>query len=695
MKETSSKIFWQTTLALTFLADLGILLWSIARWNEIGVILYRSVWGLVFLMYLAVLAGCAWIFFHVAQITNSRFVSKIEKITSSLGNLRHLGWILFAAIVVLIPYLKFTFRVGEVVKKSTQDPVLTMILFYWAVWWLILLAAAALKVALKSTWQTGFITALLVLGLAYELFIRAQAVSSYPLSMGWSEASRYYYASLYFANSIYGESFPLSTLHPSRYFLQSLAFLVPGGLEWHRLWQLLLWVTLTGASAWVLAARTIKPAITPNLSPDERVPHSHPPSGEGLGVRVLFAAWLFLFFLRIGVYYHLQIMLIAPLLFVSPKHPWRSLAAIMFASAWAGVSRVNWFPVPAMIAIAIYLLETPFARKAKDEREKIFRLSPFVNYLAQPFTWSIAGLLSALAAQAVYIPLSGNAGNEKAFTSSFTSDLLWDRLWPNDSYPLGVLPAVLIVAGPLLAVLLLAARRNDKRLHPLRWAGLWLMLALLFGGSLIVSVKIGGGGDLHNMDAFAALLSVVAAYFIGDKAAGESAGERWQAPAWPLLATGALIPLAFLLPILKPFPHYNQKANQQAEKQLVELVNAAAKNGPVLFINERELVTFGKVQAALVPEYEAVTLMEMAMSGNQAYLERFYTDLRAQRFAAIVAGKQNLGMKDEGAFAEENNIWNTRVSPYILCYYQPATLVEAGLSKLEFFVPRATPENCP
>ena len=94
-------------------------------------------------------------------------------------------------------------------------------------WWGLLLAMTALKVAFKSSWQVGFAVALVILGLAYEVFLRYGAVTSYPLSMGWSEGSRYYYASLYFSKSIYGQSFALSTLHPTRYLLQSIPFLIP------------------------------------------------------------------------------------------------------------------------------------------------------------------------------------------------------------------------------------------------------------------------------------------------------------------------------------------------------------------------------------------------------------------------------------------------------------------------------------
>ena len=87
--------------------------------------------------------------------------------------------------------------------------------------------------------------------------------------------------------------------------------------------------------------------------------------------------------------------------------------------------------------------------------------------------------------------------------------------------------------------------------------------------------------------------------------------------------------------------------------------------------------------------------MEMAMSNNQAYLQQFYTDLKNHRFAAIVSGKQNVGIKEEGSFADENNAWNARVSPYILCYYEPTTELEASESKIEFYVPRSTPGICP
>lgn len=696
---TTPKTFWQTTFVFTFLANLGILGWSIARWNELGVILHRSVWGAVLLLYLAVLAGCIFLFIWMNNSRAEKFIAALELSRLQSPVWRGLGLGLFTGILLLIPYLKFTFRVGEVVKKSTQDPVLTTILFYWACWWLILLAAGALKVAFKTSWAGGFASALILLGVAYEIYVRFQAVTTYPFSMGWSESSRYFYASLYFSQSLYGETFPLSTLHPSRYFLQSLAFLVPGlDLTGHRFWQFLLWMLMTGAAVFALVKRALMP---------------HPQPSNFSSRNWLLMGWLFLFYLLVGVYYHLMPMVFIPLLFVSPKHPWRSLIAVIAASAWAGVSRVNWFPMPAMIALAIYLLEVPViaserfsasetisSRTGKSRKQKIATsgyalLAMTFRYLKHPTLWTIAGLLSALGAQAAYIFLSGNADNAKAFTSSFTSDLIWPRLWPNELYPLGVVWGILLVSLPLLATLALALEQW-KRLHPIRWAGILAMLAVLFAGGLVVSVKIGGGGDLHNMDGFAVLLSVVAALFVGGQARAESAPEtdRVQTrPGWPVQAIAALTPLFFLIPMLSPRETYNAALNQARFDELKTLAESA--DGPVLFINERHFVTFGDINVALVPEYENVSLMEMAMSNNQQVLSQFYADLRENRFAMIVAGKQNLFIKEEGAFVEENNVWNTRISPYILCYYEPIALIEPSDSRLEVFAPRAEPGVCP
>ena len=104
---------------------------------------------------------------------------------------------------------------------------------------------------------------------------------------------------------------------------------------------------------------------------------------------------------------------------------------------------------------------------------------------------------------------------------------------------------------------------------------------------------------------------------------------------------------------------------------------------------ERHLLTFEMIPGiSLVPEYEVVTLMEMAISGNEAYLGKFYEDLAAHRFSAIVAHPQNLGV-ETGDFIEENDAWSRLVGQPLLCQYKPALTLE--YSKVQILVPRERP----
>jgi hypothetical protein len=247
---------------------------------------------------------------------------------------------------------------------------------------------------------------------------------------------------------------------------------------------------------------------------------------------------------------------------------------------------------------------------------------------------------------------------------------------------------------PFMAVIFIMAVQQWTSLHVTRWLGLFAMLAVLFVGSLAVSVKIGGGGDLHNMDTFAVLLGIVSAYFIGGQVAAESGTVRPVRP-WAFLSLAVLIPMLFLIPGLSSRDRYNEEKNAKAYQAVTQIINEAGKSGPVLLINERQLVAFHHVDAPFVPEYEAVTLMEMAMSNNEPYLERFYSDLRSHRFSMIVANPQNTVIKETGAVREENNIWNTRIAPYIICYYQATERFDTDWNRIQIYVPNPDPQNCP
>jgi hypothetical protein len=95
--------------------------------------------------------------------------------------------------------------------------------------------------------------------------------------------------------------------------------------------------------------------------------------------------------------------------------------------------------------------------------------------------------------------------------------------------------------------------------------------------------------------------------------------------------------------------------------------------GEVLFISQRQLLMFNMLASApqLVPEYEQLFLMEMAISHNRPYLEQLYQDLESQRFDLIITDPIFLVEKVEGQdpLAAENNAWLEDVAQPVLCAY--------------------------
>jgi hypothetical protein len=114
---------------------------------------------------------------------------------------------------------------------------------------------------LKMSWpRLGRGMSWLITALGYGLIYKAACflpdISSYPFSLSWSEASRYYYASLYLGERIYGVQVPYSILHPSRYLMQAIPFLLSNSPLWlHRAWQVLLWLLTSGLTGWLVARR--------------------------------------------------------------------------------------------------------------------------------------------------------------------------------------------------------------------------------------------------------------------------------------------------------------------------------------------------------------------------------------------------------------------------------------------------------
>jgi hypothetical protein len=472
--------------------------------------------------------------------------------------------------------------------------------------------------------------------------------------MSWSEASRYYYASLFFSERLYHLHIPPSVLHPSRYLLQAVPFLIPGLPLWfHRLWQVFLWIGFTMGTGFILARR--------------------------LKQNWVLALWAFLFLLQGPVYYHLLVMVILILWGIKPRQFWLSLAVILAASAWASISRVNWFPVPAVLAATLYLLEIPVAKKS------IWR------YSIPPALWIILGTGFAFLSQRLYIFWSGNPANQ--FGSGFTSDLLWYRLYPSSTYPGGILRNLIWVMLPLLLIIIVRTWSWRKQIHWLRHLGLWVGLAALFTIGLIVSVKIGGGSNLHNMDSFLVMLMIVGSYFYFENLGKENEEIAINPrPIKTLVYFAVCVPVFFAITSGGQPPKFDFTTAQKDLTVLKEnLQPIIQENGKILFIDQRHLLTFGYLKdIPLEPDYETVFLMEMVMAGNRSYLDKFVSDLKNQRFAAIVSGEQPVTHQGRAyAFGEENDVWVKEIAEPFLCYYH--TIAELEGINLAIYLPRETP----
>jgi len=655
MKPISSKTFWLTWFGLGFLIGLAALVQTFVRVSAMDVSLWYSKWTILFLACILTIIVSAFLSYALQTGKLGNFFQRLENIKFD-GAWRALAFLPMLALAFVPPFVKL-YVFGKTLPEFF--PLL------WVFWWICLLQILLWRGSTSSSWAASFASVVLIQAVSYQIYENLSLVNTDPFSISYSETSRFYYGSLWLSQSLYGMKVPLSPWHATRYILMAIPFLIHGLPLWvHRLWQaLFLWIGITALSSWLLVRRL-------HLG------------SKDLALWVV--GWSFIYLLQGPVYYYLQVCVILILWGVQIKHPWRSLIAVLVASFWAGMSGVNWYPVPAALAAALLLLEHPVS-----EAKNVW------HYLSKPFVWGVLGLLAALAGQEFYVRISGYQ-DLSVFRSSLSSPLLWNRLLPSPAFPLGILPGIILISLPLWLGLWFALRGRLSSLHPIRVISLGLILLVLFVGCLAVSVKIGGGADLHDMDAYEVLLMVIAVYFFSNRIQPESGGAQWGLIPWPVLVLAIVMPFVFPLDYVGQWAAYNHRQAQTDIKALQAAVApVTAQGGEVLFISERQLITFDSIRAVpLVPDDELVALMEIAMSRNTPALSAFYSDLHQHRFALIVSRKLNTGVKTGEAFSEENNAWNQYIAAPILCEYQPFLGLQSN--NLQVYAPRTVgTDACP
>jgi hypothetical protein len=244
---------------------------------------------------------------------------------------------------------------------------------------------------------------------------------------------------------------------------------------------------------------------------------------------------------------------------------------------------------------------------------------------------------------------------------------------------------------PLLILLLWKLIPSLKAWKILRILALVSILGALLAAGLIVSMKIGGGDNLHNLDAFMVFLAIITAYIFFNKFAqdNESAKKEVGFIQLPFIILAILIPMNFIVNSLVPLKNYDDESAWAVVDQIQNLINQnTSENDEVLFIDQRHLLTFDMIEGVdLVPEYEKVFLMEMAMANNEAYLKKFWWEIEEHRFALIVSEKLTSQIRPStDVFGEENNVWVERISkPLLKSYY---TIFEFPEYNISILVPK-------
>lgn len=672
--QPSRLTFWRILLGIIPPVTLMSLiqLWALAAKLKIAALTSKS-W-LTGLAALTLLGLLSLVVFALTWTKQRESVLDVLEASAKAGSKWH--WLRWPALLVALTGATFVvFHSDYANLLRGQD---------WVRWLIFILLAVLGMNALKGiwtalSWPAALLVTVLLQTAVYCMALYLPQISDYPFAMGWSETSRFYWPSLFLSESIYGQRVPWPILHPSLHMVLIPPYLFNAPLWFHRFWQV--------AIRFVLLA-LIAPALL------SRLKTKSPQGIENRPLRWFVGLWIVIYVFTLPLYLHLAVPVFLMLwgFSTSAAHSRRTWIVIIAASIWAGLSRLNWYPMPGMLAVVLFLLERPLT----VDRRRWFTVNS-LRSTVRILVWFTASTLIAFVTQRVYIALSGiqNAGD---FYTSLFSTLMWNRLWPNASYWLGLIPAAIIFSAPLWLVLTISLWQRRADWHPLRIGLIGLGLLGLFVGGILVSLKIGGGADLHNTDAYAILLLIVGLHILF----GRYTTENDQEPApirfhWAVLALLVLVPTWFILSpkvsLAQPYDPKQAQATLTALQQRVDSVNA--QGGEILFITQRHLIAMKMLHnVKLIPEYEREELMEMAMAKNEAYLNTFRGQLENHRFAAIVVDPLTINFMGEGdAMGAENDAWTRYVGKRILCTYKQAEIFPAD--RIVIYVPQDGANQCP
>ena len=558
---------------------------------------------------------------------------------------------------------------------------------------------------------SSLLTALLLTSSAFSIVAALINVSDYPFSLGWSEGNRMWDYSMMFGRHLYDyppDQDVFVLLDIGRQFIGGLPFIFPRiSIQTERFW---------------IGLTTIFPYLLLGFA-------AFRSDFKDKKLWVLLAFWAFIFLKQGPIHPPLVVYaFVVALLWRSPL--WLAVPLIFATGYFAEESRFTWLFAPGiwivMLEFSGALLENGRLRKSTWWRAIILGLSGAAGgYFGPTFVNWVREILERIVSRAttpdIVVPVSPSVVppvSVESVTSSVSAHpLLWYRLFPNATYGVGILLALVLAVGPIILLLIYLSSKRKWILNTWQKIVLILPLVAFLLVGLVVSTKIGGGGDLHNLDMF------LIGLFFAAVIAWENGVRQWlsQIDASPVWVKGALI-LLLVIPGIQPLSALRSSRFAEEATWLVTLtdvsnakflemlppqdevdeilqtirheVDARKSQGDILFMDQRQLLTFGYIQNVLfVPEYEKKILMNEAMGDNATYFAPFYADLEARRFSLIISEPLRAPVKDSDyQFGEENNAWVKWVVEPVLCYYDEIETFKSA--QIQLLIPKQGEVDC-
>ena len=519
-----------------------------------------------------------------------------------------------------------------------------------------------LKVILKSSLLVG---AILVIGDKFK------EVIDYPFSLYWSEGNRFWDYSLLFAKDIYnypGTKPIFAFIDLGRQSLWGLPFLIRNiPIIIMRFWNVILFTLV-----YVLLGYLVFKRKTVSVSS-----------------ALLLGLWTFLFLNQGPIY--TPLILCAMLVWVAGGAPLLiSLLLLTIAGYYANLTRYTWSVAPAIWGVLLVLFHN------KNEELGFFQINwwrVIVSGFAGLFGGLVLPLLAPLTTSGATQEFQGTIITSAASTLQSQS-LIWSRLLPNETFPPGIAMGILLATVPLIVLLTTFIHQTELKINFWQHLAIYGSCLTFLVVGLIASVKVGGGSNLHNLDMLFINLLLLTGIFWKQRGAEWLADFRhhtWLVKV--LLVFSVVYPL---YPTLFTALPYNLPSKQEQKDTLAYIqksVNEAKNIGEVLFIDQRQLLTFGYLKdVTLVPDYEKKYLMDRAMSGDASYFAKFYSDIKSKRFSLIINEPSFIEYQSEDYyFGTENDIWVEWVAKPLSCYYRPLKTFKNV--KVEILIPRVFPPN--